>query len=697
MRLNTDLQKSIEETAAFLKLNGLDEQEITRYTLLMEELLLTYRDDPAFDVFSVKCAKHLKTVTVKVTVPGRSLNPLADNRIIGRILEGMDNPPVWKYALEKNMIVFRPVLLFSAINSLKYIWSHIHGARRTFVRAVVFNVLTIILGIILPIFAAQLITSLTNSMLKRLIYMSAVVLVLRLLRDRFIASYEKMYAKVYKSMFDSLSAELTEKMLKIRVQSIRRYGSGLFIQRLTNDVKGLTDNFEYLMMEATDIIQYIGVLLGFALISLPLFFFQLITIILLICIETHRMKVFQQNERKSRLSNEAYTDVISEIVNANREIKLYRGEKTFLETVRRCNDTLTTLDRKKSFENCRYRSIRWELRETFSFIFIILLVLFVSEGRFDVTVALVLFNYNESLFSAVNTYGLLSKAIELFLLSTERLYQLSISRDFPIEHFGDTHIDRLRGEIAFENVTFAYPSDTEDRQNPAILEHMELHIEPGEYVAITGRSGCGKTTMFNLITKLYETQLGAVKLDGVNIKELDADSIRGNIAIVSQNPYIMHMTIRENLRIAKQDATEEEMIAACRQACIHDDIMCMPDGYDTLIMQDGSNISGGQRQRLAIAMCILKNAPILLMDEATSALDSITQNAVQQNIARLSGTRTIVVVAHRMSTIVNCSRILFMDEGRIAASGTHEQLLKECAEYRALYESDRKHEKDMVE
>ena len=697
MRLHEDLQKSIEELAAFLKANGLDEQEITHYTLLMEEILLTYRDNPAFDEFELRCVKHSRSVSIKLTVPGKKLNPLEDNLIIERIAEKMENPPVWKYRMGKNTILLKPVLLFSGINSLKYVWSHIQSARGAFAWALFVNMLAIVLGIILPIYAAMLISSLTNSQLDQLLYMSVVVLLLRFLRDAFVFIYESLYAKAHKSMSDSMSADLTEKMLKIRVESIRKHGSGLFIQRLTDDVLGLAEIFYLVLLDSAEIIQFIGILIGFALISPPLFFYEIITIVILTCIETHRANLYQQDERKLRLSKEVYTDAISEIVNANREIKLYRGEKTFLETVRRRNDTFTTQSRQKRSTLLRYKFIRWNLREIFGFIFVILLISFIKEGRFDVTIAVVLFNYNENMYGAVATYGSLMGRIKMFLLSSERLYQLSSSRDYPVERFGNTHIDRLRGEISFEDVTFAYPSGTEGGSGRTILDHMDLHIEPGEYVAITGRSGCGKTTMFNLITKLYETPRGTIRLDGVNIKELDADSIRGNIAIVSQNPHIMHMTIRENFRIVKPDADEEEMIAACKQACIHDDIMAMPDGYDTLIMEDGSNISGGQRQRLAIAMCILKDAPILLMDEATSALDSITQEAVQQNVTRLCGTRTILVVAHRMSTIVNCSRILFMDGGKIVASGTHEQLLRECPAYRELYESDRKHELDMLE
>ena len=564
--------------------------------------------------------------------------------------------------------------------------------RKALITAVIFNVLSIVLELVLPILAAMIITSLTSEKLVQLAYMAIVIMVMKVTRDFFVRYYTNCFAKVNKGIVDSLSASLAQKMLNIRTETIRRYGSGLFIQRLIDDVKGLTDRFDSLLAFAADIVQYIGILIGILIVCPPIFIFQVITYSIMIWLEMRRTVAMQQDERKIRMTMEPYTDIVNEIVHANREIKLYRGKNAFLNTVKNRNESATNQRLWQKLKDNNYLALRWVSRDVFSCVFLFLLIIFIKNNQIDVATAVVLFNYNESLFPAVNTLGWFAEIARMFLLSCERLYQIASGQDFPVECFGNTHIDRLRGEISFENVTFAYPHEKEAAVSRTILNHMDLQIKPGEYVAITGRSGCGKTTMFNLITKLYETKLGAIKLDGVNINDLDEESIRNNIAIVTQNPHIFHMSIRDNLRIAKPDATDEEMVHACKQACIHDDIMRMENGYDTLITGDGTNISGGQRQRLAIAMCILKDMPILLMDEATSALDNITQSTVQDNIARINGNRTVLVIAHRMSTIVNCDRILFMDDGKIVASGTHEELMKNCEEYRALYESDRRRE-----
>ena len=697
MQLSTDLQKAIKEVTDYLRANSLDRETITRFVLFLEEALLVYRDDPCFDTFTIKYEEHFKTVAIKIVVPGKPRNPMEGNLVIERTLEGMDNLPVWSHRNGKNVIVYKPVLLFSGLNSLKFLWSYMRKERKSLIIAVIFNISVIALQLVMPIFAAKIITALTSVQLERLAYMAVVVLVLQLLRDLFIRYYQNNYARVNKGILDSLSATLAEKMLDIRIDTIRRYGGGLFIQRLVDDVKGLTDRFDTFLIMLTEMVQYFGILIGMAIICPPIFVYQLITYALMVWIEMRRTQVMQQDERKLRITMESYTNIINQVVHANQEIKLYRGKNAFLKAVREQNEAVTNQRLWQRLRNNNYVATRWVVREVFSCGFLLLLILFVKNNQMNISNAVVLFNYNETMFPAVNAIGHFAEVVRMFLLSCERLYQVMSNRDFPVEHFGDTHIDRLRGEISFENVSFAYPSEKIGEVNRTILNHMNLQIKPGEYVAITGRSGCGKTTIFNLITKLYETQRGVVKLDGVNIRELDEESIRDNISIVAQHSYIFHMTIRENLRVAKADATEEEMIEACKAACLHDDILRMDNGYDTLIANNAAGMSGGQRQRLAIAMCILKDTPILLMDEATSALDNITQTAIQQNITNLSGTRTIFVIAHRMSTIVNCDRILFMDDGQIIASGTHEELLKNCEGYRLLYESDGKPKNDLVD
>ena len=207
-------------------------------------------------------------------------------------------------------------------------------------------------------------------------------------------------------------------------------------------------------------------------------------------------------------------------------------------------------------------------------------------------------------------------------------------------------------------------------------------------VAFVGKSGSGKSTIFNLLCKLYESNNGEILIDGININELDRESIRDNITIISQNPYIFNLSIKDNLKIVKEDLTEEEMIDACKKACLDDFINSLPNKYDTIVGEGGINLSGGERQRLAIARALIQKTEIILFDEATSALDNVTQLKIQKAIENMQNDFTILIIAHRLSTIINCDRILFLEDGKIYAEGNHNDLLNNCEKYKELYDME---------
>lgn len=219
-----------------------------------------------------------------------------------------------------------------------------------------------------------------------------------------------------------------------------------------------------------------------------------------------------------------------------------------------------------------------------------------------------------------------------------------------------------------------------------MLKNLNLKIDANKTYGIVGKSGEGKTTMFNLLCKLYNCESGKITIDGIDIDELDEESIRGNITIISQNPYIFNLSIKDNLRLVKKDITDKEIEEACNLACLNEFIESLPDTYDTVVGEGGVTLSGGPRQRLAIARALIQKTKIILFDEATSALDNETQNNIQQAINNLREDYTIVIIAHRLSTIMNCDNIFFMQNGNIACEGTHYELLKKCKSYKELYE-----------
>ncbi|MFE3032823.1 ABC transporter ATP-binding protein [Streptomyces canus] len=261
--------------------------------------------------------------------------------------------------------------------------------------------------------------------------------------------------------------------------------------------------------------------------------------------------------------------------------------------------------------------------------------------------------------------------------------------DLPIditERENPVHLDRVKGEVRLEKVEFRYDSD--DDQRGPVLDGVDIDVPAGSSLAVVGPTGAGKSTLGYLVPRLYDVTGGRVTLDGVDVRDLDFDTLARGIGVVSQETYLFHASVGDNLRFAKPDASDEEIEQAARAAQIHDHIASLPDGYDTIVGERGHRFSGGEKQRLAIARTILRDPPVLILDEATSALDTRTEHAVQEAIDALSANRTTLTIAHRLSTIRNADQIVVLDSGRVAERGTHEELLELEGRYAELVRRD---------
>ena len=272
-------------------------------------------------------------------------------------------------------------------------------------------------------------------------------------------------------------------------------------------------------------------------------------------------------------------------------------------------------------------------------------------------------------------------SIQKALGATTKIFELLDVPPTILDAPDAVSLKRARGQIDFDAVTFTY-----DLKRPPAVKLVSLNIKPGQSFALVGESGSGKSTMFSLLMRFYDPYRGAIRVDGVDLRQMTQKSLRENIAIVNQDTFLFNATIMDNIRYGRLDATDAEVYEAARQAYAHDFIRQLPQGYETIIGDKGCLISGGQQQRLSIARALLKNAPILLLDEAMSALDSESEHEIQAAIERLATGRTVIAIAHRLSTILKSDQIVVMDKGQVQEIGRHEELLEKSRSYRRLYD-----------
>lgn len=295
------------------------------------------------------------------------------------------------------------------------------------------------------------------------------------------------------------------------------------------------------------------------------------------------------------------------------------------------------------------------------FAFILGLALYVTEGVWYVT---------EQIHRLNELIGRSNQSLKMLVVA----HEIVDSPDAKPIHI-------TQGEIVFHNVTFQY------KGNVNLFENKSIIIPGGQRVGLVGFSGSGKTTFVNLIVRLFDLSSGTIAIDGQNIKDITLDSLRQNIGFIPQDPVLFHRSLLENIRYGKNTATDEEVILAAQLAHAHEFISHTPDGYHSLVGERGLKLSGGQRQRISIARALLKNAPLLILDEATSALDSVTESFIQQSLGLLMQGKTVIVIAHRLSTLLAMDRILVFDQGKIVEEGTHATLIKQQGMYATLWNS----------
>lgn len=572
------------------------------------------------------------------------------------------------------------------ICNFKLIWPYMKDEKVNIIKYIISSILAIIINIILPIISAQIIVNLTNSLFKQMIIMVVVLFLISNIKN--FLQYMQTYYDInfYWNSYSKMQKKVNSELLKLSNDSLDKNNTGVFVERLTYDTGRVTGFLNVLTENIPDILSGIGILVAVLIIDRVSFIVILTTIILRTIIENKRATKVIGKDKEYRKKKEKNTALISEITHGIREIKMLHCEENFLnEMTRRIKDIKNTNYDKQDTDR-KYLLLRNFLNDLFTMLLSFLLAVEVYNKHLTIAHALVIINYSISMPNFIISIGDLLDRIKDFNLSVNRVFSIINDDKFKKEYFGKTHLKKVKGNFEFKNVSFSYGDNK-------VLENINFKVNSKETVAFVGKSGSGKTTIFNLLCKMYNVDNGVIKIDNVDINELDKDSIRGNITAISQNPYIFNMTLRENFEIVKSDLAEEDMIKACKMACIHDFIMSLPDKYDTVVGEGGVNLSGGQKQRIAIARALIQDTEIILFDEATSALDNVTQLEIQKAINNLKNKYTILIIAHRLSTIKNVDNILFLNDGVIENSGTHEELLKKSKNYKKLYELEIKESK----
>ena len=545
------------------------------------------------------------------------------------------------------------------------------------------------INIVIPIIGAKQLVYLTTNLYEELLLAAIVVLGIEIISAINHWILRRNTQVFFRGTTKNIQLEASRELLKIELDDIEKRSSGTFIQRIGNDTDEMSKVFTRGMGFLTGILTDLGIFVAIFVINKLVFLFYFTCSLILTALHLYKVKNVNEKDKIYRKQREKTGGLIGELVRGIRDIKMLNASESFMKEVENNIDELTVSQFKMRNTDMNYNAAISIAVGCMNFLLVALLIYLLTHNYIVMSTAVILYNYRQRIFrNLIVSIGDLLTEVKGFNLSCERVFSILDNSEFKKEVFKDKHIDNATGSFEFKNVIFSF-----DKMNK-VLNGLSFKVKSNETVAFVGKSGAGKTTIFSLLCKLYNLDTGNILIDGIDINELDEDSIRGNITIISQNPYIFNMSIKDNLRLVKSDITDEEIYSACKLACLDDFIDALPDRYDTVVGEGGVTLSGGQRQRLAIARAFVQKTRIILFDEATSALDNLTQSKIQDAINNMKNDYTILIIAHRLSTIKNADRILYLDNGKIEASGTHEELLRDCVKYKNLYESEI--EKDFI-
>lgn len=538
------------------------------------------------------------------------------------------------------------------------------------------------IGIIVPIIQGNLTTSIAELKVNSVIKVSIIFLIVVTL-DNIVSHIALMFwiHRIRPKILHNIRKDIIEIFMKLRLSNFKKFDSGIFLERLKNDPQIISGVINTSQKHLVQCFAKLGALFYVFYVNWILGIIYLIGIMIVTILDNNIQEVSKIKNKISKIANENLSSFLIESIRGISDIKLL-SLNIFSDMIVRFNHSDNL-----SIDKDLYDSRTYRLKNMILFIVSILALMVgvhLSGPHLNATNLIACFIYSTRILSLMENFSSLRSSLKEYELAIERIIEFENDDIYPKDVFGKKHLSHIKGNINFDNITFSY----DDSDKNKVLNRFNLNIKPKTTVALVGPSGSGKSTILNLITKSYLPENGIITIDDVDIRDLDEATFKDAISIVSQSPYIFNMSIKDNLLLVNPDANSDEIDKVCKQACLYDYINSLPDKYDTVIGESGVNLSGGQKQRLAIARALLKNSPILLFDEATSALDNQTQSEIKATLDNLKNEYTIIIVAHRLSTIQDCDTIHVIEDGKVISSGKHKKLLESSETYRNLYASD---------
>ena len=496
--------------------------------------------------------------------------------------------------------------------------------------------------------------------------------------------------KIESSLTRKLGFNAYKKALNLPAVAYEKYSSGEIINRITNDADTLSFAFGRLLNMITSIIASLIIIVYIFFNSWIIgsyIVFLVGVLFIVIGIFNPKLKKIHKERKKEQ---DKFTSLTTESIRGIREIKTLGIKNSLINNMR---DIIKLIFEKSSNEidiQMRFNIITRFIKSLLEVGTFVICVILMYHKMITLTFFIAMTYYVYRYMWLIENLNDFTQTYQKTIVSLGRVNDILENRLYEDEKFGNITLDNVKGEIEFKNVTFAYP----DEGN--ILKGFSVKLEPNKKIAVVGKSGQGKSTLFNLITRIFEPSKGEVLLDGVNIANIDEESLRKNISIIRQEPFVFNRTIRENFELINKDITIEEIRKYTKMAYLDDYIMSLPKQYDTVLGEGGVNLSGGQKQRLSIARALSKNSKVLLFDEATSALDNQSQGYIKRAIDLLVKDHTVVIIAHRLSTIIDADVIYVVDDGKVVAYGNHNKLLKTNDIYKNLYTKESLNSEDSI-